>query len=50
MLVMPEISVIGTISTQHITSSLVPSFIGAPRNNLKLQEAVTIRKQDKFIQ
>ena len=47
---MPEISIAGAISPQQITYPMAPSYTGSPRDNPKLQEAVSICKQEQCLQ
>ena len=41
---MQEISVTGTFKTQHITSSMAPSYTGAPETNIIHKESVPMIK------
>ena len=48
MQIMHEIFLTGAMSHQQLTYSMVPSFTGAPRNNLRLAEAFTVQKQEPY--
>ena len=50
MQIMQGIFITEDLTHQQLTSSMVPSLDGAPRNNLKHIEAVKTKKQEKFTQ
>ena len=50
MKIMQDIFMEVTMSPQHLSYSMLPSFNGEPRNNMRYIEAVTMKKQQQCTQ